>query len=163
MAIVLGLLAALSWGTGDFAGGMATRRTAESAVVLGAQVVGLVLLLVIAPFGGGSPHASDLGLGALAGLMGVVGIALLYRGLRTSGSYRPQPGWASFIGKILLALLALGGLLYWGVGSTADWLSMPNGERLLRLSALVAGGASIYFTALALLGFRLADFKKRAN
>ena len=83
MAIVLGLLAALSWGTGDFAGGMATRQAAETAVVLGTETIGLVLLLVIAPFAGGSPHASDLGLGAVAGVLGVAGLA--------SALPRPRP------------------------------------------------------------------------
>ena len=64
MAIVLRLLAALSWGTGDFTGGMATRRAAETAVVLGTETIGLLLILVVAPFAGGSPHTSDLVLGA---------------------------------------------------------------------------------------------------
>jgi drug/metabolite transporter (DMT)-like permease len=81
MAILLGLLAALSWGTGDFAGGMATRRAAETAVVLGTEFVGLILLLAIAPFVGGSPTAADVELGSLAGVLGVAGLALLYRGL----------------------------------------------------------------------------------
>jgi uncharacterized membrane protein len=81
MAVLLGLLAALSWGTGDFAGGIATRRAAETAVVLGTETVGLVLLLVVAPLAGGSPQTADLVLGAAAGLLGVAGLALLYRGL----------------------------------------------------------------------------------
>ncbi len=81
MAVLLGLLAALSWGTGDFAGGMATRRAPESAVVLGTESIGLVLLLSITAFTGGSPTAADLGLGSLAGLLGVAGLMLLYRGL----------------------------------------------------------------------------------
>src|SRR3954470_3278695 len=81
MALLLGLLAALSWGSGDFAGGLATRRAAETAVVLGTETTGLILLLVIAPFVGGSPTAADVGLGTLAGIIGVGGLALLYRGL----------------------------------------------------------------------------------
>ena len=128
MAIVLGLLAALSWGTGDFAGGLATRRAAEMAVVLGTETVGLVLLLAIAPLAGGSPTAADLGLGSLAGLLGVAGLALLYRGLaqgRASvvaplsavGAAVLQVGWglaggeepgAGAITGIVLALVAIG-------------------------------------------------------
>ena len=81
MAVLLGLLAALSWGTGDFAGGMATRRAPETAVVLGTESVGLVLLLGVALFSGGHPTGRDLGLGSLAGLLGVAGLMLLYRGL----------------------------------------------------------------------------------
>ncbi|MBK5287115.1 MAG: DMT family transporter [Acidimicrobiia bacterium] len=81
MPVLLGLLAALSWGTGDFSGGMATRRAPESAVVLGTESIGLVLLLGVALFAGGSPTGRDLGFGSLAGILGVAGLMLLYRGL----------------------------------------------------------------------------------
>src|SRR4051812_48052404 len=159
MAIVLGLLAALSWGTGAFAGGMATRRAAETAVVLGAQTVGLVLLLVIAPFGGGSPHASDLGLGAVAGLLGVAGLALLYRGLARGRASVVAPisavgaavlqvawglasgerpgGWA--IAGIVLALVAIG-----VVAGSAD--DPAEGTGLTRREELTCGiGAAVGF------------------
>jgi drug/metabolite transporter (DMT)-like permease len=81
VAILLGLLAAISWGTGDFAGGMATRKAPEMTVVLGTEAVGLVLLLGMAAFAGGNPTGRDLGLGSLAGVLGVYGLVLLYRGL----------------------------------------------------------------------------------
>ena len=81
MAILLGLFAALAWGTGDFTGGMASRTAPETAVVLGTESVGLVLLLGCAFFVGGSPTARDLTFGAIAGLLGVAGLVLLYRGL----------------------------------------------------------------------------------
>src|SRR6476619_614009 len=171
MAIILGLLAALSWGTGDFAGGLATRRAAETAVVLGTETVGLVLLLVIAPFGGGSPHASDLGLGALAGLVGVAGLALLYRGLargRTSvvaplsavgaavlqvtwglaGGEQPG-GWA--IAGIVLALIAIG-----VVAGSADEPS--DGAGLSRREELACGlGAAVGFGSYLILISETSD------
>ena len=101
------------------------------------------------------------GLALATGLASCLNAALLYRGLRRNGSYQPLPGWGVFVGKIVLALLAMGCLLYWGMGAETAWLTMASGERLLRLGALVSGGALVYFAALALLGFRLADFKKR--
>ena len=102
------------------------------------------------------------GLALATGLASCVNAALLYRGLRRNGAYRPRPGWTVFVGKILLALSAMGGLLCWGMGAEASWLGMPSLERLLRLTALVIGGVSVYFTSLALLGFRLADFRRKA-
>ena len=81
MAILLGLFAAIAWGTGDFAGGMASRKAPETAVVLGTETVGLVLLLGFAIFTKGSPTGRDIALGALAGILGVAGLVLLYRGL----------------------------------------------------------------------------------
>lgn len=103
MAVLLGFLAALSWGTGDFAGGMATRRAAETAVVLGTETVGLVLLLVIAPLGGGSPTGEDLLLGAVAGLAGVAGLALLYRGLASGRASVVAP--LSAVGAAVIQVL----------------------------------------------------------
>ena len=159
MAILLGLLAALSWGTGDFAGGMATRRAAETAVVLGTETVGLVLLLVIAPLVGGSPTAADLALGAAAGLVGVAGLALLYRGLaqgRASvvaplsavGAALLQVGWGLARGEqpggwalagIVLALVAIG-----VVAGSAD--EPATGDGLSRRAEIVCGlGAAVGF------------------
>ncbi len=81
MAILLGLIAAIAWGTGDFTGGLAARKAPETAVVLGTESFGLVLLLGCAFFVGGSPTVRDLLFGAGAGLVGVAGLVLLYRGL----------------------------------------------------------------------------------
>ncbi len=81
MAILLGLLAALAWGTGDFTGGMAARKAPETAVVLGTEVVGLALLLTLALFVDGDPSGRDLALGSGAGMLGVAGLVMLYRGL----------------------------------------------------------------------------------
>src|SRR6478609_5664843 len=127
MAILLGLLAALSWGTGDFAGGMATRRAAETAVVLGTETIGLILLLVIAPLVGGSPTAADLALGAAAGLVGVAGLALLYRGLAQGRASVVAP-----LSAVGAALLQVG----WGLAHGED----PGGWALVGI-VLVAGSA----------------------
>jgi drug/metabolite transporter (DMT)-like permease len=128
MAIVLGLLAAMAWGTGDFAGGLATRRAAETAVVLGTETVGLVLLLILAPLVGGSPTGADLGLGAAAGLVGVAGLALLYRGLAQGRASVVAP-----LSAVGAALLQVG----WGLARGED----PGGWALVGIVlALVAIG-----------------------
>lgn len=82
MAIVLGLAAALVYGAADFTGGLATRRTHALAVVVLSQAAGLVVLLVTLPFvADGGPAGGDLARGAVAGIGGGAGVALLYRGL----------------------------------------------------------------------------------
>ena len=101
------------------------------------------------------------GLALSIGLASCLNAALLYRGLRNNGTYLPQPGWGSFLGKILLALAALSSLLWFGAGTETTWLHMDSLQRVLRLAALVVGGGVVYFGALALLGFRLADFQRR--
>ena len=77
-----GLLSALSFGAGDFAGAVASRRAGALVVVAGAHGVGLLALLAAAlivrpPFPGGEGVA----LGLLAGVAGMVGLAALYRGM----------------------------------------------------------------------------------
>ena len=81
-AVILGSLAALCWGTGDFSGGLASRRTNLFLAITVSQFVGLLLLVVVAlwsaePF----PAPSELLWGALAGLAGTAGITALYAGL----------------------------------------------------------------------------------
>ena len=49
--IIFGLAASLSWGSGDFSGGLASRRDKASSVVLVAYVVGGVLLIALALIG----------------------------------------------------------------------------------------------------------------
>lgn len=82
MAIALALSAALAYGSADFVGGLAARRTSPLLTAFGAQVSGLVVLLVAMPFlGHASATPRDLVFGAIAGLFGGSGLVLLYRAL----------------------------------------------------------------------------------
>ena len=87
---------------------------------------------------------------------------LLYLGLRRHGIYVPHHGWWSFYSKLFVAMLAMGGGLWFAVGQDTDWMRWDLMRRLLHLSLLVCGGALVYFAALWLTGFRLRDFKRRA-
>ncbi len=81
-AVLFGLAAAASWGTGDFSGGVATKRNHVYVVVLLSHIVGLAgLLALIGLFGEPFPTMRDLWIGALGGIAGAVGIAALYTGL----------------------------------------------------------------------------------
>jgi drug/metabolite transporter (DMT)-like permease len=82
MAVVLGLLAAITYGTADFFGGLSTKRNPMVRVVLLSQIAGFALYLVAIPF---LPEGRFTGgawvWGGLSGLAGAVGIGFLYRGL----------------------------------------------------------------------------------
>ena len=81
-AVILGSLAGLFWGTGDFSGGLASRRTNLFLVITISQFVGLALLVVVALWSGEPlPVPAELVWGALAGLAGTAGLAALYAGL----------------------------------------------------------------------------------
>ncbi len=80
--IIFGLAAALTWGAGDFSGGVATKRSSAYGVVIFAHIFSMILLLATAfvlrePI---PPLASWLWGGA-AGLGGAIGLLLLYTAL----------------------------------------------------------------------------------
>ncbi|HXE84114.1 MAG TPA: DMT family transporter [Gemmatimonadales bacterium] len=82
MAYLLALLSAGFYGAADFTGGLATRRANALPVVLISQAIGLVLVAVAIPLlPAASPSRADLWWGALAGITGGIGVALLYRAL----------------------------------------------------------------------------------
>lgn len=82
MAVILGLAAALTYGTADFFGGLATRKTRVFTVVLLSQLFGAVLLAALFPFFADvRPTADALWWGALSGLAGAAGVAFFYQGL----------------------------------------------------------------------------------
>jgi drug/metabolite transporter (DMT)-like permease len=82
MVYLLAIGSAVLYGAADFTGGLTTRRAGAIPVVLLSQASGLLLLALILPL---LPHASpsrpDLFWGAVAGLTGGIGVALLYRAL----------------------------------------------------------------------------------
>jgi drug/metabolite transporter (DMT)-like permease len=81
VAYFLALASAALYGAADFLGGLASRRASTIAIVLVSQAAGLVplgLLLFVLP---GAPSGQDFIWGAVAGLAGSVGVALLYRAL----------------------------------------------------------------------------------
>jgi putative peptidoglycan lipid II flippase len=88
---------------------------------------------------------------------------LLYVTMRRRGIYVPQPGWALFLGRIAVALAALGGVLWWASGADGFWLTSGLWAKVGRLSLVIASGAVAYFAALLLCGFRFADFNRREH
>ena len=107
MAALLALTAAAAYGVGDFLGGLAARREPSSAVVLWSHVVGLVMLLVAAPALGGDITPRGLAIGAVAGLLGGVGVALFYRGL-SLGSMSVVAPIAALLSAALPVMAGLG-------------------------------------------------------
>ncbi len=82
LAAVAGLLAATSWGAGDFGGGLAAKRLPVFLALLGAQVVGLMgALLAAGLLGERSPAPVDAAWAAVAAVFGSLGLAGLYRAL----------------------------------------------------------------------------------
>ncbi|MDO9514887.1 MAG: DMT family transporter [Syntrophales bacterium] len=82
LALICGLAAAASFGTGDFLGGFATKRISVFRVILISQIFGLALLAGLAvALNETIPSGSNLAFGGLAGLFGTLGLTALYIGL----------------------------------------------------------------------------------
>lgn len=99
--VLFGLAASLCWGSGDFSGGLASRRANASSVVLAAYAVGFVLMIILAliwrePF----PTAVDMMWGGLAGVAGVLGLLAFYSALS-----RGKMGIAAPVSAVLTAML----------------------------------------------------------
>ncbi len=109
--------------------------------------------------------ALDLGHTGLAlsiGLAACLNAAMLYAGLLRQGVFQPQAGWPAFMAKLSLALAVMAATLWWASGPSADWLAAGALWRVGHLTLLVILGAGAYFATLGVLGFRPADFKRRA-
>ncbi len=83
MAALFSLAAAAFFGVGDFFGAQASKRTTIVTVVTGSNIIGLVLVLALAPSMAEQFDGGDFVAGMFGGLSGLVGIMLLYRGLST--------------------------------------------------------------------------------
>lgn len=101
------------------------------------------------------------GLALAIGLGACMNAGLLYYHLRRSGIFQPQPGWATFLRRLLVAVGAMSLVLWFGMGDTESWLHYAFLQKILRLTLLVAGGAATYFAVLWLQGLRVNDFMRR--
>jgi len=81
VAIAFGLLTALFFGAGDFCGGLSAKQVSVLAVVAFSHLVGLIGVVIVAPFLAEQFIWADWFLGMLGGASGGLGVALLYRGL----------------------------------------------------------------------------------
>jgi putative peptidoglycan lipid II flippase len=91
-----------------------------------------------------------------------INAGLLFYQLRKQQMYEPQPGWAKFGFKLVIAVLVMSAVLLVGMHFMPAWDQGHMLERFLRLGALVVAGVVAYFGMLLLMGFRLRDFNRKA-
>ena len=130
MAIFLGLCVALGFGSGDFVGGLASRRSPTLAVLTLAQACALAGAIVFAFSSYGDAVARDFGFGALAGALAVVGLGLLYHGLATGRMGIVAPITAVVASSIPVA---------WGIGTGED----PSRVSLFGVAVAIGAGGLI--------------------
>ena len=127
LSVLFGLASALTWGGGDFCGGLASRRAPLARVLVVGELSGALLLPLLAlAFGERWLTPGEVGWAYLAGLGGLVGIAALYRGLST--------GSAAVVAPVSAVLAAGLPVLY---GATTEGL--PGPQRLLGFGLALLG------------------------
>ena len=99
-------------------------------------------------------------LGIASALSSYLNLALLWRWLRRADVFDLQPGWTRFLVRLLLANLAMGLALWFGLQVAPDFTVVDKWQRIGWLAALVGGGALVYALAMLGLGFRLRDFRE---
>ena len=136
LAIALALGASLSWGLGDFVGGLKSRTLHVLTVLVLSQVAGLAAALTwVVASGDGFPGWSATALAAAAGASGCVGIATLYRGMAIGAM------------GIVAPVSAVSAAIPFAVG-------VASGERP---SALQVGGILVALTGVAVASREPAD------
>jgi drug/metabolite transporter (DMT)-like permease len=157
--ILLGLASALSWGAGDFSGGLASKRTSVYSVVVLSQFVSLVLLVlsaVLIPEGDNSLR--DIALGGIAGVCGAAGLVALYSSLARGpmGVVAPVTAVAAAIIPVIFSILneglpAMEVFVGFVIALIAVWLISQGGQEAkihlsdLRLPIFAGFGFGIFF------------------
>ena len=83
LPIILGLVSALSWGTGDFAGGLAARKVGPYRAVMFAEAIGLGAILLVRPFFPEAfPDLHSVLWSITAGIVGTIGLIAFFEAMR---------------------------------------------------------------------------------
>jgi len=147
LSILFGALSALSWGTGDFFGGLVSRKTGPYRAALYGEAFGLLLLLgAAACFHEAVTGWDNLLLSAAAGLGGAVGMLILYYAMSHGQMSIAAPVSALFTallpvaaGSVMEGLPSLAKLAGFVVALAAIWMIAQEEDeksQLVRLSDL---------------------------
>ena len=162
ISILLGLTSAISWGAGDFTGGLAARKTGAYRAVFYGEVIGLALLFVVVfatpqPM----PDFNSILLSMAAGALGTVGLMLLYTAMAQGKMSIAAPVSALLAAAlpVIVGMLTAGfpgyfTLLGFGFALAAIWLISQSEDGVkdilthlsdLRLPLLAGVGFGSYF------------------
>ncbi|QKT04343.1 murein biosynthesis integral membrane protein MurJ [Ectothiorhodospiraceae bacterium 2226] len=126
-----------------------------------AMVSGMVLNLVfVVPMAWAGIPGAHAGLALATALASFINAGLLFRGLRATGVYRPEPGWGRFALQLLFANGVMAAGLVWFTPPLAAWIGAGGGERTLWLGTAIGLAALGYVLALVLVGVRPRQFAR---
>jgi len=165
VGILFALFSALVWGSGDYAGGIAVRRTGQLQVLAVSAVSGITALVVLAWASAETlPSGRSVAWAAGAGAAQAIGLASLYRGLATGRAATVAPAAAVvtaavpvIFGSVSAGLPAatqmsgfsLAILGIWLVARTSNSGSSDTGESGLAVAILAGCGFGAFLTMIA--------------
>jgi drug/metabolite transporter (DMT)-like permease len=162
LSILFGLTSAISWGAGDFTGGLAARKTGAYRAVFYGEAIGLVLLFaVVIASPQPMPDVKSILLSIAAGALGTVGLMLLYSAMAQSKMSIAAPVSALLAAAlpVIVGMITDGfpgylTLLGFGFALAAIWLVSQSEDGVkdifthlsdLRLPLLAGVGFGLYF------------------
>jgi len=161
LSILYGIASALSWGAGDFAGGLSSRKVGAYRAVFYADFFGLFLLIgAFFIYPEALPVARVLWVSAIGGMLGTIGLLVLYYSLTKGQMSIAAPVSALFaallpviVGAVTEGLPSLLQLIGFVLAFAAVWLiSQGSGGGFhishlsdLRLPILAGLGFGCYF------------------
>ena len=104
-----------------------------------------------------APHA---GLALATTLSALFNAALLLRGLRQRGVFRPRSGWRRLAAQVLGASALMTVAVVWLRERFGDWLLLGVLERIGALAGCVAVGLAVYFGACLAFGLRAGSLRQ---
>ena len=164
LSAACGIGSAVAWGTGDFSGGLASRKSNEFTVVLFSQLIGALFLVGLVMVSTESiPPMRAVVLGAIGGTCGSLGLVALYRAFARGrmGIVAPVSAVITAIMPIVFTFFQQGfpetvQVVGFGLALAAVWLiSNVKGDAGLSLEEMalpvLAGmGFGLYFIFLGL-------------
>lgn len=124
IGVISGLTSAVVWGTGDFVGGLAARRTSQFGVVALVALTGLGIMIPAAFLAGEPfPSGATIAWSLAAGFLGAAGVAALYQGLSTGAAALVAPTSA----VVAAALPVIAGSFLEGMPPSSDLAGIVSG------------------------------------
>jgi len=160
LSIFYGLMSALTWGAGDFSGGLAARKMGTYRAVFWGDLLGLIIILPIALlFQEHIPGVRVFVIASIGGMLGSVGLLVLYYSLSIGKMSIAAPVSALFaallpviVGLFTQGLPTLNQFTGFAFALTAVWLiSQGNSDEKFQLKHL----SDLRLPILAGLGFGL--------
>lgn len=169
MAILFGLLAAVTYGTADFLGGYATKRSGVFSVVVISQIFGSLLILLVLPFFSGGYDNHSFAWGMASGVAGGLGVTFFYAALAAGRMSQIAPvtavqaasvpvifgllsGERPGFGPLLGIAFALVAVALVSSGAPDPDTSGPGDRRGLLLATGAGIGFGLFFVLLDLAG-----------